>query len=231
MTSCSQLDKISLHHAILRSLMDTGYAPTRSALTHHFGTSAEEVDRALSALQEYHGVVLHPHTPEVWVAHPFSTAPTCFVVRYGDRLWWGNCAWCSLGIAALLGGDGVAIETTIGAEGKPVTIHVDGGRVRESLLVHFPIPMTHVWDNVVYADSTVLVFESESQVNSWVTRHCIEKGDVQPIQRVYELAAAWYGRHLDEDWHKWTMEEARQIFTKCGLGGRIWDIPCAGDRF
>jgi hypothetical protein len=225
------LNKFSLHHVILRNLVDHGFAPTSETLSATFGVKREEVAEVLSALQDYHGVVLHPHRPEVWVIHPFSTAPTCFVVRQGERLWWGNCAWCSLGIAALLGGNGVSIDTRLGADGDPVTVHVQDGRVREDLLVHFPVPMTRAWDNVIYTDSTVLVFESHAQVDAWAKRHNIGRGDVQPIQRVYDLAAIWYGRHINEDWHKWTMEEAREIFRKVGLSGPIWDLPRSAERF
>jgi hypothetical protein len=146
---------------------------------------------ALSALQDMHGVVLHPHVPEVWIAHPFSTAPTPFTVRHGARVWWGNCAWCSLGVAALIGGNEVTIQTTLGAEGKPVTIHVDSGRVREELWVHFPIPMIHAWDNVVYTCSTMLVFDSESAINGWCARHALPRGDAQPIQRAYDFSPAF----------------------------------------
>ena len=35
-------------------------------------------------LQEYHGVVLHPNEPRVWVLHSFSLAPTSFYVRRKD---------------------------------------------------------------------------------------------------------------------------------------------------
>ena len=112
------LGKISLHYVIMRHLMEHCYAPTSDDLATHFGVQRKEIASAMSALQEYHGVVLHPHCPEVWVIHPFSTAPTCFTVRYGERSWWGNCALCSLGIAALLGaeefdqtrGTGVEVE-------------------------------------------------------------------------------------------------------------------------
>src|SRR5215469_9395241 len=138
------LNKISLHHVIMRHLVDQGYAPTSEALATIFDTSLEEIASVLLALQDYHGVVLHPHRPEVWVMHPFCTAPTNFAVRLRERLWWGNCAWCSLGIAALLGGNGIRIDSTLGAEGASVRAHVDGGRVREDLLVHFPVPMTRV---------------------------------------------------------------------------------------
>jgi hypothetical protein len=91
--------------------------------------------------------------------------------------------------------------------------------------------MTRVWDNVIYADSTVLLFESDAQIDSWAKRHRIARGDSQPIQRVYQLGDAWYGRHLDEHWHKWTLDEARAIFTKCGLSGPIWELPQSGERF
>ncbi|MHB1543731.1 MAG: organomercurial lyase [Gammaproteobacteria bacterium] len=151
-----EINSATLHRAILQHLVDHGFAPSRLALAQRFGVDAdaEVVAGALHMLQGMHGVVLHPHVPEVWIAHPFSTAPTPFTVRHDTRVWWGNCAWCSLGVAALLGGNDVKIQTTLGAEGQPVTIHVDNGRVREELWVHFPIPMTHAWDNVVYTCST-----------------------------------------------------------------------------
>jgi Alkylmercury lyase len=152
-------------------------------------------------------------------------------VRQGERSWWGNCAWCSLGIAALLGGNGVSIESSLGADGAPVTVHVDRGRVQENLLVHFPTPMTRIWDNVIYGDSTILFFESDSQIDSWAKHHQIARGDSQPVQRVYELGAAWYGRHLDEHWHKWTLDEARAIFTRLELKGPIWELPHSNERF
>jgi Alkylmercury lyase len=225
------LDKISLHYVILRHLMEHCYAPTCDALEKFFGVQNQEIGSAMLALQEYHGVVLHPHCPEVWVIHPFSTAPTCFTVRYGERSWWAPCAWCSLGIAALLGGNGVSIESSLGADGAPVTVHVDGGCVQEDLLVHFPIPMTRIWDNVIYGDSTILFFESDNQIGAWAKRRHIGRGDSQPVQRVYELGAAWYGHHLDEHWHKWTLDEARAIFTGLGLKGPIWELPHSGERF
>ena len=132
---------------------------------------------------------------------------------------------------SLLGGNGITIDTTLGAESRPLTLHADGGRVREDLLVHFPMPMTRAWDNVIHFDSLVLVFESPTQIEEWAKRHNIARGDTQPIQRVYDLAAARYGRHLDQDWHKWTLAEAREIFARVGLSGPIWDLPRSAERF
>jgi hypothetical protein len=221
----------SLHHAIIRHLIDRGHAPTRFALAAHFGVDPDKIWQTLETLQDCHGVVLHPHEPEVWVVHPFSTAPTPFVVRQSDRAWWGNCAWCSLGIAALLGGDDVTIQTTFGAEGRPVTVHLDDKLVREDLWVHFPVPMARAWENVIYTCSTMLVFESEAAIDQWSERHAIPRGSAQRIQRVYDFAEVWYGRHLDPDWRKWTTEEARVIFTRFGFEGPIWQLPETVERF
>lgn len=174
-----ELNSATLHHAILRHLADRGFAPSVASLARDFEVHTDVMVRALRELQDVHGVVLHPHAPEVWIAHPFSTAPTPFAVKHAARIWWGNCAWCSLGVAALLGGSDVTIQTTLGAEGQPVTIHVDGGKVRETLWVHFPIPMARAWDNVVYTCSTMLVFDSGPAIDEWCARHGIPKGDVR----------------------------------------------------
>jgi hypothetical protein len=212
-------------------LVDNGYAPSSAQLGEVFQLDHESIVRALRELEDGHGVVLHPHAPEIWVAHPFATAPTAFAVWQEERRWWGNCAWCSLGIAALLGGDAIEIHSTLGAEGIPVVLHVNEHRIREQLYVHFPVPMSRAWDNVHFTCATMLLFEDEREIDAWSARHGLPRGDAQPIQRVYDFARIWYGRHLDEDWRKWTLEEARGIFDRFGFRGPIWDLPRSTGRF
>ncbi len=220
-----------LHHAILSDIVADGRAPGVGDLVQRFGVAEVDLRAALRRLGEEHGIVLQPKDDEVWVAHPFSLAPTNFLVRQDQRSWWGNCAWCSLGIAALAGG-AVTITTTLGAEERQVTIEVAGGRVTEDgLVVHFPIPMAQVWDNVIYSCSTMLVFDSEAQVEDWCRRHGIGKGDVRPLSVVARFAAQWYGRHLDADWRKWTIAEARALIADHGLSGPIWDWANTEGRF
>ena len=225
------LNNASLHHVILRSLVDRGFAPNMEELCETFGLSETETARGLAALADDHGVVLHPDSSNVWIAHPFSTAPTNFLLRRGDREWWANCAWCALGAAALIGGD-LTITTALGANGGQVTIHIEDGAVLEDdLLVHFPVPMRKVWDNVVYTCSTMLVFDTEAAIDLWCEKHRIAKGDAQPIDTVWRFASEWYGRHLDRDWRKWTPAEAADIFRRHGLTNPIWDISVSGTRF
>lgn len=221
----------SLHYYILKGIIDNGFAPTLDNITNFFTSSQQEVIKALQELQNYHGVVLHPNEPKIWVVHPFSLAPTNFYVQTKKRQWWGNCAWCSLGIAALLNED-VKITTTVGAETKQVEINIVNGDVQEkNYFIHFPIPMKNAWDNVIYTCSNMLVFENKEQINTWSKRHNINKGDIQPIDKIWNFSKKWYGKHLNPDWTKWTVEEAKKIFKQFKLEGNIWNLDDSKERF
>ncbi len=221
----------TLHHTIIKHIIDNGYAPKIYDLANLLRMSEEDTTTALKNLQDYHGVVLHPKSNEIWVIHPFSLAPTNFLVSSASGEWWGNCAWCSLGVAALLNQD-VVIRTTIGANDRQVSIHVRDGKIVESnYYIHFPIPMQNAWDNVIYTCSTMLLFENENQIDYWCRRHNIPKGDVQPISKIWEFSKVWYGNHLNPNWEKWTSEEAAQIFKDFGLVSKTWKIPVSNTRF
>ena len=221
----------SLHYQIIRGIIDKGFAPTVDDLSVIFNTNPEEVVKGLYELQDYHGVVLHPNEPKIWAIHPFSLAPTNFYVQSQKGQWWANCAWCSLGVAALLNED-VKITTTIGAETKQIEINIVNGEIQEkNYFIHFPIPMTNVWDNVVYSCSNMLVFENKEQINHWSVRHNIPKGDIQPIEKFFEFSKKWYGNHLNPEWTKWTIDEAKHIFREYELKGNIWNLGDSKGRF
>ena len=224
-------DISELHRIILASIIDNGSAPTIRLLAEMFDCSAGAVTQSLHELENYHGVVLHNHNNEIWVAHPFSLAPTNFLIRNQTGEWWGNCAWCSLGVAALVGGV-VQITTTLGANDKQVTIEVAGKEINQpDLLVHFPTPMSRVWDNVIYSCSMMLVFQTEAQIDRWCSIHNVGKGDIKRLDTLYPFAAEWYGRHLDPHWRKWTVSEACELMTRHGFSGPIWSLPNDKGRF
>jgi hypothetical protein len=221
----------TLHHAIIRSIVDNGDAATPDELATRFGVGRDEIETALRALDDYHGVVLHPGSFEVWVAHPFSLAPTSFRVWSDQREWWSPCAWCALGVVELVGGTGT-ITTQLGHSARQVMVQVEHGELLDTdLLVHFPVPMARAWDNVIYTCSMMLLFESETAVDTWCGAHRKPRGDVVPIDIVWNFAREWYGRHLDEDWAKWTAAEAAEMFARHGLTGPIWDLPVSAERF
>ena len=191
----------------------------------------EKVIRSLHQLEQEHGVVLHPNEPKVWVIHPFSLAPTNFYVTSQDGEWWGNCAWCSLGIAALLDRN-LKITTTIGAETKQIQINIIDGEIQEKdYLIHFPIAMKDAWNNVIYTCSNMLLFENIEQVQQWSTKHNYSIGDVQPIEKIWNFSKKWYGNYLDPNWKKWTTQEARRMFEQFDLTGPIWELNNSNERF
>lgn len=222
----------SLHYTILRYMLDHGFAPGVPELARLLNADQQAVESGLYTLQDYHGVVLHPHAPKVWVIHPFSTAPTNFLVESVRGSWWGNCAWCSLGVAALLQPDDVTIRTSAGAHGNPVTITIREGVVEQTdLYVHFPIPMVQAWDNVIYTCSTMLVFRSPADVEVWSRQHNIPMGDIQSVAHAWAFAQRWYGNHLNPNWEKWTLDEARILFAEFRLTHPVWQLPGGDERF
>jgi len=220
-----------LHHTIIKYIIDKGFAPTVDILSEILKEDAGDVEKGLYTLQDYHGVLLHPNEPKIWVIHPFSLAPTNFLVKCSHGFWWGNCAWCSLGIAALLHED-LTITTRLGAYDEQVVIHIINGEIQEKdFYVHFPVPMKKAWDNVMYTCSNILVFENENQIDAWTKRHDIPKGDIQPITNIWEFSKQWYGNHLSPNWEKWTMEEAKRIFARFDLQGSTWELEASNSRF
>lgn len=225
------MNNSSLHAAIISSFLNSQRAPTIREIASRFGCTEADARQGLLELAEYHGVVLQPKSDEIWVAHPFSAAPTTCVVTSGARKWWGNCAWCSLGVAQLAGGT-ATIETRAGAIDDVVTVRIENGElVDKDYVVHFPIPMRKAWDNVVYTCSVMSLFRKESQVDDWCATRAISKGDVRPIEQIWRFAAEWYGRHADENWKKWTTREAAEMFSRHNLTGPIWQLSDDTGRF
>lgn len=212
-----------VHHEILQGFVERGHPPRLP----------EEAHPALRQLEAEHGVVLHPGTTEVWIAHPFSASPTAVWVerREADRGWWAPCLWCAMGVVALAASD-ATIHVRFGGEAEAVAIRVDGAaRVAPDACVHFPLPVRDAWNNVVHFCASVLPFRSEGDVAAWSQRHDLPRGAVVPLAQVLELARVWYGNHLAPDWRKWTVAEAQQIFTRVGLVGSHWQLSGAGERF
>ncbi len=222
----------TLRIAIVRHIVDKGHAPDAHGLAAMYDCTVEQVEASLARLHEHHGLVLHPHSHRVWLAHPFSTAPTHF---YVERIagpegstshgWWANCAKCALGIAAIVGGD-VVISTRLGAEREPLDLRVENGRPQEEeLLMHVAVPVAHWWDNVCYTCATILFFRNEAQVSAWSANHGISRGAIMSLATAWELARQWYGATLTPDWRRKTPLEASQLFQQLNLTGDFWHVP------
>jgi hypothetical protein len=214
----------AVHHAVLSTIIADGAAPTVDELAARLGADAATIAGSLDRLAANHGLVLHPGTHDIWIAHPFSLSPTAVWVEAGARGWWAPCLWCALGVATLIEAD-VTIHVRAGGEATPLPVHVvDGAVVERDLVVHFPMPPSRAWDNVVHFCSMLLPFPDVAALDAWCARHRTPRGEALPIEKVWDLAKKWYGSHLTPDWVKHTVSEARVIFMDIGLTGPFWDL-------
>ena len=54
----------TVHHQLIRSLIDAGKIPNRQALAEKLSTPVAEIEASLRRLDSTHGLVLHPHVCE-----------------------------------------------------------------------------------------------------------------------------------------------------------------------
>ena len=210
--------------AVMAYIVEAGFAPTVEALAARLDRPEEDVRAAFHRLHESHGLVLHPNSDAIWVAHPFSLAPTSFWVTSERGSWWGNCGWCALGIAAVLQED-TRIVTRLAAQDEPLELHVrDGVAAPKEVVLHIALPVAQWWDNVHYTCGTILFFQSDEAVDAWCRSRNIPRGQTLTLDQAWHLARSWYHDYLSPDWHRRSADEAQTIFEDVGLTGPFWAL-------
>ncbi len=215
---------MAVHHRLVRQLIERGRIAPPADLASELRLDRSELKASFLRLASSHSLVLHPHSDEPWVIHPFSLSPTHTWVARGEGGWWAPCLWCGFGIANLVGGD-VTIHCRIGGEAEAVQILVRNGEPAETgLWAHFPERPALAWNNVHHFCARLLPFRLQNDVGVWAERHGFALGQVLPVSQLADLARRWYGRHADPFWRKATVEEASEIFTAAGLTGEFWQL-------
>jgi hypothetical protein len=47
---------------------------------------------------------------------------------------------------------------------------------------------------------------------------------VQPINKIWAFSKKWYDNHLNPEWTKWTVDDAKRIFQAFELERKIWNL-------
>lgn len=124
--------------------------PSREQLVGNLKCDAETINASLRNLSDAHMIVLQPESGEVLMANPFSAIPTPFLVSIGDREWFGNCIWDSMGIAAMLH-ESAVLRSSCGCCGYAMMLRIpDGCMASDERVVHFAIPAARWWDDIVF---------------------------------------------------------------------------------
>ncbi len=142
------MNDAAVRHAIFQHFAAHGSAPANADFAMRCGLSLAELHAALDRLDAAHAIVLKPGTHELWMAMPFSAVPTGYLVEWGERSAYANCAWDAFGIAAALDTD-VTITTNDPLDGTALVVRVDGGRVvPDDHVVHFGVPAAQWWTDI-----------------------------------------------------------------------------------
>lgn len=141
---------VNVRASVYDMTMATGLPPTVDELAKRLAIPAVDVRQSLERLAAARALVLQRESREVLMANPFSAVPTPFAVHARDRLYYGNCIWDGLGIAAMLEAD-ARIESSCGCCGEAMSLSVEAGKLRPANgLVHFAIPAQRWWQDIIY---------------------------------------------------------------------------------
>jgi hypothetical protein len=125
-------------------------APAYQEIADLLSEEKENVRVSFHKLHERHMFFLEPGTDTIRIANPFSAIPTNFRVTSGEKAWWANCAWDSVGIAAALKNN-VHIETSFHDTKETTEMRVEHGEVdKKHFIVYFPLPYRHWYDDLIY---------------------------------------------------------------------------------
>lgn len=142
------VDPVALRIFVYDILLERGSPPNIAAVAGHFGIEPNEARRALAQLRIGKTILAHPETGEVWMAGPFSAAPTAYRVTRDHRQWWANCAWDMFGIAVIVGAP-VRVETHCTDCGEPITLVCDpAAPPNEGGIVHFLVPARRWYEDI-----------------------------------------------------------------------------------
>ena len=136
---------------IYETIAETTKAPTSAEVAAAIGLSVEEVEASFQRLYTKRLLVLEPGSAShIRMAPPFSGVETSHLVDIDGKLYFANCAWDALGIAAALHHD-ADIKTSCADCGEPMSFQIRNGKpVSQECAIHFAVPAAHWWDDIIY---------------------------------------------------------------------------------
>jgi hypothetical protein len=220
------IDLEALRLAVYRSLAATGRAPSDNDLARSLDTSEADVRAGLRSLHDQRQLVLDG-SGRIALAHPFGTIDFGFSVKGARTLWWGGCVWDSFAIPHLVPGEpSVLVATTCPACGRPHAWTVTNERPPDGdQVAHFLVPVTRIWDDVLFTCGNQRVFCDDACLTEWLAREGYERGYATDLATVWRLASGWYAGRLDPGYRRREPSEAFAYFRSVGLRGPFWGLP------
>lgn len=217
------MDLEDLRLAVYRSFATTGALPSYDELVTRLGGTHDDVVRGIRRLAEERHVVVD-EAGSIVMAHPFASIPLGFSVMGRNTLWWGGCCWDSFAIPHLLTDEpDVLVATRCPGCDRPEAWVVDReGPPDGDWLAHFLVPVSRMWDDVVYTCSNQRLFCSERCIDDWLQRNSHQKGYVMDVETLWRLAAGWYQGRLDRGYARREPVAAGEYLRSVGLVDPFW---------
>jgi Alkylmercury lyase len=211
--------------AVYRGFAEHGRAESPADLARLLGTSDKCVRVRLHELARQRHVVLSDDDT-ILMAHPFASIALGFSVMGRHTLWWGGCAWDSFALPHLVTDvPDVLVATRCPACDRPHAWVV--GREAPppgDQVVHFLVPTSHIWDDVVHTCKHQRIFCDEACVASWLRASGCERGYVMSLATLWRLASHWYDGRLDPGYRRRDASTAAEYFREVGLHGPFWGL-------
>src|SRR5215213_6043846 len=120
--------------AVYQCILETGRVPLVAQVADRLSIAVEDVRTEFRRLQSIHAFALAPASDEILMAHPFSAAPTAYVVRSAGLAFWASCAWDALAIPAMLGLD-ASVDARCADCGDPILVTFSAGTLEAAAAV------------------------------------------------------------------------------------------------
>lgn len=128
-----------------------GHPPTTADTAQKFEIDEQEAIATYQRLNDAHQLYLEPNTHEIRMANPISAVATDYRVQVNGIWLYANCAWDTVGIAALCHSD-AQIEATLPLSREKITYEIADGQLEadENLQVHIPLPARRWYENLIH---------------------------------------------------------------------------------
>lgn len=189
-----------------------------------FRITEDEALQLLRQLHDDHLIVLDIDRTNIVMAHPWAAKNLGFVVASSKQKWWGGCAWDSFAIPSLIN-ETCLVVTRCPACGHTLSIDVEPDRPPNETndwVAHFLVPVTEMWNDVVYSCSNQLIFCNREHVDQWLQKTGNTLGTILDMFTLWTLATEWYKGRLTPEYRRRTANEAAEFFANIGLKGDFW---------
>lgn len=135
--------------AVYAHFAQTARPPAPEEVAGRIGARVTDVLGSYARLRSQRVLVLEDDGASIRMAPPFSGVATQHVVVAGEKRYFANCAWDSLGIPAALG-SAATVESRCEQSREPLRLRVDtSGPEPSDWLFHCAVPAAHWWDDIV----------------------------------------------------------------------------------